>query len=170
LEYRGVGEAEDVVQEAYIAAFANLKSLRGDSALSTWLTRITVNEALGRLRKSKRAEEIGIPIRPPAEAEIIPIPSSSDGIDPEWTMAQRQILHLVEQATDNPPDAFRTAFVARVIEGMSLEETAELLEIRPETRRRDFMGRASFFGRSWMPQAAQSFSMHFLLRVAAANG
>ena len=48
-------------------------------------------------------------------------------------MAQRQILHLVEQATDNLPEAFPLAFVARVIEGMSIEETSELLGIKPET-------------------------------------
>ena len=48
-------------------------------------------------------------------------------------MAQRQIIHLVEQATDNLPEAFRLVFVARVIEGMSIEETSELLGIKPET-------------------------------------
>ena len=48
-------------------------------------------------------------------------------------MAQRQILHLVEQATDNLPQNYRVVFIARVIEGMSLEETAQLLDLKPET-------------------------------------
>ena len=48
-------------------------------------------------------------------------------------MAQRQILQLVEQATDSLPDVYRTVFVARVIEGLSIEETSDLLGVRPET-------------------------------------
>ncbi|WP_245277729.1 sigma-70 family RNA polymerase sigma factor [Mesorhizobium sp. L48C026A00] len=53
--------------------------------------------------------------------------------DPERMMAQRQILELVERATDRLPDVYRTVFVARVIEGLSIDETAELLDVRPET-------------------------------------
>ena len=54
---------------------------------------------------------------------------STPNDDPERTMAQRKIIHLVEQATDNLPEAFRMVFVTRVIEGMSMEETSELLRI-----------------------------------------
>ena len=67
------------------------------------------------------------------EAEIIQFPLLAQNDDPERTMAQRQILQLVEQATDDLPDAYRLVFVTRVIEGMSVEETAELLGIKPET-------------------------------------
>jgi RNA polymerase sigma-70 factor (ECF subfamily) len=123
-------EAEDVVQEAYVRAFRNLETFRGDSALSTWLSRIVINEALGRLRKQKR--EGKVTDLEAAQAEIIQFPGNASD-DPERTMAQRQILHLVEEATDKLPAAFRSVFVARVIEGMSMEETAELLGIKPET-------------------------------------
>jgi RNA polymerase sigma-70 factor (ECF subfamily) len=68
-----------------------------------------------------------------AEAEIIPFPLNVEGGNPERAMAQRQILRLVEQATENLPEAFRTVFIARVIEGMSVEETAELLGVQPQT-------------------------------------
>ena len=123
-------EAEDVVQEAYVHAFRSLDSFRGDSALSTWLSRIVINEALGRLRKQKRAgKATDLQV---AEAEIIQFPGNASD-DPERTMAQRQILHLVEEATDHLPATFRAVFVARVIEGLSMEETAELLGIKPET-------------------------------------
>jgi RNA polymerase sigma-70 factor (ECF subfamily) len=123
-------EAEDVVQEAYVRAFRNLETFRGDSALSTWLSRIVINEALGRLRKAKREGKVtDLEV---AEAEIIQFPGNASD-DPERTMAQRQILHLVEEATDHLPVAFRAVFVARVIEGLSIEETAELLGIKPET-------------------------------------
>ena len=130
---RDDAEAEDAVQEAYIRAFSNIGGFKGESALSTWLSRIVMNEALGRLRQKKRAKRSGISASMPGEAEIIPFPLNSEAMDPERTMAQRQILRLVEQATDTLPEAFRTVFVARVIEGLSLEETAAILGIRPET-------------------------------------
>ncbi|MGN6303246.1 MAG: RNA polymerase sigma factor [Mesorhizobium sp.] len=123
-------EAEDVVQEAYVHAFRSLETFRGDSALSTWLSRIVINEALGRLRKQKR--EGKVTNLEAAQAEIIQFPGNASD-DPERTMAQRQILHLVEEATDHLPSTFRAVFVARVIEGLSMEETAELLGIKPET-------------------------------------
>ncbi|WP_028033029.1 RNA polymerase sigma factor [Chelativorans sp. J32] len=130
---RDDAEAEDVVQEAYTQAFAHLEAFRGGSSLSTWLSRITINEALGRLRRKRRAEGAGLAIAGAAEAEIIRFPLNTSEGDPERTTAQRQILHLIEQAIDNLPEAFRTVFVARVLEGMSLEETAKLLDLRPQT-------------------------------------
>lgn len=125
---RNDSEAEDIVQEAYIIAFAHLDGFRGEASLGTWLSRIVINEALGRLRKKQRRAEM------PAQrqAEIIPFPLNT-GDDPERTMAQRQILALAERATDHLPDIYRMVFVARVIEGLSNEETAELLGVRPET-------------------------------------
>lgn len=125
---RNDGEAEDVVQEAYVRAFASLGAFRGDSSLATWLSRIVINEALGRLRKRRRM--VAMPENP--QAEIIRFPFNASD-DPERTMAQRQILALVERATDSLPDVYRTVFVARVIEGLSMEETADLLGVRPET-------------------------------------
>lgn len=127
-------EAEDVVQEAYMHAFSHLEAFRGGSSLTTWLSRITINEALGRLRKRRRSPGEGLTAAA-LEAEIIPFPAHADGGNPERTMAQRQILQLVEQATDSLPEIFRTVFVARVIEGMSVDETAELLALQPQTVR-----------------------------------
>jgi RNA polymerase sigma-70 factor (ECF subfamily) len=126
-------EAEDAVQEAYVCAFNHLASYRGESSLSTWLSRITMNEALGRLRRRRTIVDLAVLEDSRTQAEIIPFPLSTADDDPERTMAQRQILQLVEQATDNLPESYRLVFVARVIEGMSVEETAELLDLRPET-------------------------------------
>ena len=122
-------EAEDAVQEAYINAFTHLYSFRGDSSLATWLSRITMNEALGRLRRERPSVELN----ERTEAQIIPFPQTTTQDDPERTMAQREILQLVERATDNLPEIFRVVFVARVIEGMSIEETADVLGLQPET-------------------------------------
>jgi RNA polymerase sigma-70 factor, ECF subfamily len=125
---RNDSEAEDIVQEAYVRAFAHLDAFRGDSSLATWLSRIVINEALGRLRKRRRT--VAMPENPQAEIIRFPLNPSDD---PERTMAQRQILQLVERATDSLPDVYRTVFVARVIEGLSIEETADLLGVRPQT-------------------------------------
>ena len=127
---RNSAEAEDVVQEGYVAAFSHLASYRGESSLGAWLARIVVNEALGRLRRKPTAADFA-PLEAVPEAEIIQFPSTNE--DPERTMAQRQILQLVEAATDGLPDVYRVVFVTRVIEGMSIEETVDLLRIKPGT-------------------------------------
>ncbi|HVY58931.1 MAG TPA: RNA polymerase sigma factor [Xanthobacteraceae bacterium] len=126
-------EAEDVVQEAYVRAFTRLAEFRAESSFSTWLSRIVLNEALGRLRKRRRtADWLPLDTLAPS-AEIIPFPLASNSPDPERTMAQREIRTLLERAIDDLPEAFRTVLVARVLEEMSIEETADLLGLRPET-------------------------------------
>jgi len=130
---RNDAEAEDVVQEAYVNAFTHLDGFRGDSSLTTWLARITMNEALGRLRRERLAVDLDTFEAQRTEAQIIQFPQTVTSDDPERTMAQREILQLVERATDNLPEIFRIVFITRVIEGMSVEETADLLGLRPET-------------------------------------
>ena len=114
-------EAEDVVQEAYVKAFTHLDGFRGDSTLATWLSRITMNEALGRLRRQRPAMDLDTFEAQRTEAQIIKFPQTVTSDDPERTMAQREILQLVERATDKLPEIFRIVFMTRVIEGMSVE-------------------------------------------------
>src|SRR5438270_1958637 len=131
---RDDAEAEDALQEAYISAFTSLDSVRGDSQLGTWLARIVMNEALGRLRRRKPTVEFDTFAKThEGSAEIIRFPAANPDLDPETAMAQREIRALLERAIDALPEAFRTVLVARLIEGMSIEETAELIGIRPET-------------------------------------
>ncbi len=120
------------LQEAYIRAFLHLESFRGDSSLSTWLSRIVINEALGRLRAQRPSVDFATFEEPRVAADIIQFPLAKRD-DPERTMAQRQLLQLVEQATDKLPDVYRIVFTARVIEGLSVEDTADMLGLRPET-------------------------------------
>lgn len=129
---RNDSEAEDVVQEAYVRAFTHLKGFRGDSSLATWLSRIVMNEALGRLRTRRPTVDFATYEAGSPEAEIIQFPHAARS-DPERTMAQRELLQLVEQATDKLPEVYRIVFITRVIEGMSVEDTAELLGLLPET-------------------------------------
>ena len=101
-------DAEDVVQEAYVRAFTHLESFRGDSSLSTWLSRIAMNEALGRLRRRRPAVELDSLPQAALEAEIIQFPLSA-AADPEKSMAQREIQHVVEHAIDELPEAFASS-------------------------------------------------------------
>jgi RNA polymerase sigma-70 factor (ECF subfamily) len=130
---RNDAEAEDVVQETYVRAFTHLKDFRGDSSLATWLSRIAMNEALGRLRRRRSGVEWSSLPEGTLEAQIIQFPLSSAADDPEKSMAQREIQHVVERAIDELPEAFRLVFVTRVLEGMNVEETAEILKLKPET-------------------------------------
>jgi RNA polymerase sigma-70 factor (ECF subfamily) len=130
---RNDGEAEDVVQETYVRAFTHLKDFRGDSSLSTWLSRIAMNEALGRLRRQRPGVELSSLPQGVLEAQIIQFPLMSAADDPEKSMAQREIQHVVEGAIDELPEPFRIVFITRVLEGMNVEETAEILDLKPET-------------------------------------
>ena len=130
---RNDSEAEDVVQETYLRAFTHLDDFRGDSSFATWLGRIAINEALGRLRRQRPSVDLDTLAPGVVEAQIIQFPLSGASEDPEKSMAQREIQHVVEHAIDELPDTFRIVFITRVIEGMNVEETAEILGLKPET-------------------------------------
>jgi RNA polymerase sigma-70 factor (ECF subfamily) len=91
-----------------------------------------MNEALGRLRSQRPSVELDSLPSGAIEAQIIQFPLAAP-IDPEQTMAQREIQHVVEHAIDELPEPFRLVFMTRVVEGMSVEETAEILDLKPET-------------------------------------
>ncbi len=130
---RDDAEAEDAVQESYVRAFTHLQNFRGESSLGTWLSRIAINEALGRLRTRRVTVDITT-VETQGNGRRDHSVSSHLEIRRSGTHnAQRQLLQLVEKATDNLPEVYRTVFITRVIEGMRFEETAEILNLRPET-------------------------------------
>jgi RNA polymerase sigma-70 factor (ECF subfamily) len=131
---RDDSEAEDIVQASYVRAFTHLDSFRGDAQLSTWLTRIALNEALGRLRKRRPVADLDeVEAAQSRGAEVIPFPGASVPADPESEMHRSQMRHLLERAVDALPDGFRAVFVLRDVEGLTIEETASQLAIKPET-------------------------------------
>lgn len=131
---RNDSDAEDVLQEAYVRAFAGLDGFRGEARLGTWLARIVINEALGLIRRRRPAIDIDLLSADPAlNAQIMPFPNANRVPDPETTMAQTEIHALLERAIDKLPSAFREVLVARLVEGMSVAETAELFKIPPQT-------------------------------------
>jgi RNA polymerase sigma-70 factor (ECF subfamily) len=123
-------EAEEAVQSAYLAAFAKIGTFEGRSALSTWLTRIVVNEALGRRRSEQRRrrqlEQEGVAVLDDYREALM---RGSDGETPDVSVAREQLRKLLEQAVGELPEPFRTVFVLREIEGMTSEETAEILDV-----------------------------------------
>lgn len=127
-------EAEDVVQASYVSAFTHLASFRGEAGLATWFTRITINEATSRLRQRRPSTDLErVDAEQGRSAQIIQFPLITPQPDPETEMARQEVRHFLEQAVDALPDAFRTVFVLREIEGLSVEETAAFLDVKPET-------------------------------------
>lgn len=127
-------EAEDVVQEAYVNAFTKLASFAGPESFGAWLSRITINEALGRLRRRAR-------IRPlddgtgDATLDLDRLLADTGRVepDPERLVATRELRQMLEQAIDALPPSFRIVFVLRAVEGLSVAEVAAILGIKPET-------------------------------------
>jgi RNA polymerase sigma-70 factor (ECF subfamily) len=124
-------EAEDVVQETFIKAFKGLKNFRGEARLSTWLTRIALNEALARKRRRRNTVELeALQHRTNA---LEPSPMIAPAQDPELSTAQQQIRKLLERAIDGLPDSLRTVVVMRDVEELSTAEAARLLGLGEPT-------------------------------------
>ena len=123
-------DAEEAVQTGYLLAFARIGSFEGRSSLSTWLTRIVVNEALGRRRAEQRRkrhlEREGVALLDDYRDALM---RGSDAETPDVALAREQVRKLLEHAVAQLPDTFRTVFVMREVEGLSGEETAEVLNL-----------------------------------------
>lgn len=127
-------EAEEAVQDGYMKAFYAIKTFSGSSSLSTWLTRIVVNEALDRRRRAqKRSRMLNQESVLVLEEYREKLMAGSHSHSPEKILMRRQIAKLLETAIARLPDTFRPVFVLREIEGLSVEDTAEALQIPEET-------------------------------------
>jgi RNA polymerase sigma-70 factor (ECF subfamily) len=128
---RDDAEAEDAVQEAYLKAIRGIGGFRAEAKLSTWLTRIAANEALERLRKRKRAEVLPLE----ADVEMPPQDDAPQPDSPEQLAMRAETRRIVERRIDALPEAFRTVFVLRMVEEMTVEETAAALAVPEATVR-----------------------------------
>lgn len=123
-------EAEDAVQSTYLKAFAAIGGFRGDASLSTWLTRIAVNEALERRRAGRRrAARLDDGSVIAMEEYRDKLAGGSLASAPDGNLARAQIRRLLEDAIGRLPEDFRLVFILREVEGLSIEETAEVLGI-----------------------------------------
>jgi RNA polymerase sigma-70 factor, ECF subfamily len=115
-------EAEDVMQQSYVNAYANLRQFDRRAKFSTWLTRIAINEALARVRKAGRLS--------PLDDDQAPEPMPSEPPpDPERIAFSAELRGLLESAIDALPTSSRAVFMLRQVEGLSTAETAETLEL-----------------------------------------
>ena len=134
-------DAEDAVQDAYIDAYRHIGEYRGGARLGTWLVRIVINQALMRLRKQKR-HGVVVPFGEEHASAHTDIEDRRAEL-PSTTALRAEIRKLLERRLDELPVAFRTVFMLRDVEEMSVEETAEALGIPPATvRTRLFRARA----------------------------
>ncbi|HET8731334.1 MAG TPA: RNA polymerase sigma factor [Moraxellaceae bacterium] len=143
---RDDAEAEDVVQETYLQAYTGIHSFRSESRFSTWLTRIAINEALARVRKSRRRAAI-IPLVGHAALDADPdedvFMTQNAAENPDSVVLRGEVRRLIERKIDDLPDAFRSVFVLRALEEMSVEETAACLGVPEATvRSRYFRARS----------------------------
>ena len=120
-------DAEDVLQESYLAAYRHVGEFRAEAKLSTWLTRIVVNQALGRRRSRDRAGTV-VPFSEPEELD------QADS-SPEQSTTRAEFRRLLERKIEALPLAFRTVYVLRDIDELSGAETAECLSITEATVR-----------------------------------
>lgn len=127
-------EAEEAVQSAYLHAFAKIASFEGRSSIATWLTRIVINEALGRRRAASRRRralaEQGVAMFDDYRTQLM---RGSDSETPDVSVAREQLRKMIEQAVEELPDQYRTVFILRDVEGVSGDETAEILGIPTAT-------------------------------------
>ena len=134
---RDEAEAEEAVQETYLRAFTNLHSFRGTATLSTWLARIVINEALGRLRERRSFTDLDEVDRTAwtGQGTSGPLLGAFGRTSPEAAAAHRELKVLIENAVDALPASFRVVFVACAIEQLSVEDVAASLGIRKSTVR-----------------------------------
>lgn len=128
---RDSAEAEDAVQSAYLKAFAAIDTFEGRSKLSTWLTRIVINEARVRRRSARRRAALLGHAMPPGTDIGEEVDAAYQ--TPEQHVANLQLRKALEQALGSLPQIYRTVFILREIEGMTVEETAAALDILPAT-------------------------------------
>jgi len=120
-------DAEDVVQDAFLKAYEKLDQFQGNSKFYTWLVRIAVNESLMRLRKRRTGKMVSIDEDVETEEGSVPRDLADWAPDPEMNYGQSELAEILRKTIQGLPQGFRVVFVLRDVEGLSTEETAEML-------------------------------------------
>lgn len=127
-------EAEDALQDAYIRAYRSIGQFRGEASLSTWLSRLVLNECLARMRRSTRRQNVISIVSPNTPIESPPM-TANESDSPDKALGRAQMRDLLERKVDELPENFRIVFVLRAVEELSVDETAASLGIPEETVR-----------------------------------
>jgi len=120
-------DAQDVVQEAFLKAYQNLEQFQGNSKFYTWLVRIAVNEALMKLRRRRSDRTVSLDEDVVTEEGSMPREVADWSPNPEQLYGQSELGDILKKTIQGLPPGFRTVFVLRDVEGLSTEETAEML-------------------------------------------
>lgn len=134
-------EAQDVVQESFLRAFMNLHAFRGESSLSTWLTRIVINQALTQQRRLRRLilwKDVSMEKSDLALEDAFSTCATAPDT-PETCAERRQVRERLESAILQLPPIYRCVFILRAVEGLSVEDTAQSLEITQMTVKTRFL-------------------------------
>jgi RNA polymerase sigma-70 factor (ECF subfamily) len=132
---RDDAEAEDALQEAYLSAYRSIGKFRGEASLLTWLCRLVLNECLGRLRRQARRHNVIPMLSSNADVDLEDVLAADQREAPDSALGRGQMRALLERKLDELPVAFRTVFLLRSVEEMSVEETALCLNIPEATVR-----------------------------------
>ena len=120
-------DAQDVVQDAFLKAYQNLDQFQENSKFYTWLVRIAVNEALMKLRKRRTDRTVSLDEDVETEEGSMPREVADWSPNPEQLYGQSELGDILRKTVQGLPPGFRTVFVLRDVEGLSTEETAEML-------------------------------------------
>lgn len=120
-------DAQDVVQDAFLKAYQNLEQFQGNSKFYTWLVRIAVNEALMKLRKRRNDRTVSIDEDVETDEGTMPREVADWSPNPEQLYGTSELGDILKKTIQGLPPGFRTVFALRDIEGLSTEETAEML-------------------------------------------
>ena len=135
-------DAEDVAQEVFLKAFRGLAQFQGKSRFSTWLYRIAVNESLMKLRQRRRIHEVSVDYDDPSEPDAVPLEIVDWSPNPEQLYSQAELREILAKVLQKLPPIYRTVFSLRDVEGLSTDETAEVLELNvPAVKARLFRAR-----------------------------
>lgn len=152
---RDDSEAEDVMQDAYVRAYQNLGQFRGAAAFSTWLTRIAVNEALGRLRLRNRNPQLEDDDSNGEDSMNL----ADTSPDPELSASVAELGHLLEQAVLDLPEQYRAVVMLRDIEELNTADTAAVLDLTEDNVKvRLHRGRA--MAREWLFERVGANARH----------
>ncbi len=122
-------DAEDVVQDAFLKSYENLKNFQEQSKFYTWLVRIAVNEALMRLRRRRPERMVSLDEEVKTDEDSMPREVADWSPNPEQQYTQAELRDILTKTIQGLPSSFRTVFVLRDVEGLSTEETASALDL-----------------------------------------
>lgn len=122
-------DAEDVTQEAFLKAFRALSSFRAESKFGTWLISITLNEARNRLRRKSAAPMQSLDVPPDEEGAVSPALLRDWREVPSEALERSEVKQMIASAVEALPEIYRSVFVLRDVEELSVNETAEALSL-----------------------------------------